>query len=167
MSQKYRRYTLKSKESRQILTDVAEKLKVELGIIADPKASVETMEADFGALLLVNGKPLLFKMGAEVYPTLLADSILAQLPKIVVDMGAIRYVCNGADIMAPGIVRYEDAFDKGDVVVVVDVTHGKPLALGEALYESNQAQATQQGPIVKSKHHVGDKIWNFAKTVLE
>jgi predicted RNA-binding protein (TIGR00451 family) len=143
MSQKYRRYTLKSKESRQILTDVAEKLKVELGIIADPKASVETMEADFGALLLVNGKPLLF------------------------NMGAIRYVCNGADIMAPGIVRYEDAFDKGDVVVVVDVTHGKPLALGEALYESNQAKATRQGPIVKSKHHVGDKIWNFAKTVLE
>jgi predicted RNA-binding protein (TIGR00451 family) len=49
--------------------------------------------------------------------------------------------------------------------VVVDVTHGKPLALGEALVSSDEAKATKQGPIIKSKHYVSDKFWNSIKTL--
>ncbi|MCW4009417.1 MAG: DUF1947 domain-containing protein [Candidatus Bathyarchaeota archaeon] len=167
MSQKHRRYMLKSKESRQILEGVSEKLKIDWGATAEAKPSVETVEADFGALLLVEGKPLLFRLGNAVYPTLLAEEVLAQLPKAVVDMGAVRFVCNGADIMAPGVVRYEGTFAKGEAIVVVDVKHGKPLALGEALLDHEQAKATHQGPVIKSRHYVGDKVWNFAKTLAE
>jgi predicted RNA-binding protein (TIGR00451 family) len=76
-------------------------------------------------------------------------------------------VCNGADVMAPGIVRVEGEFDKGDLVLVVDEKHGKPLALGESLSDSANARNTKQGAVVKNIHFVSDKIWNFAKTFAE
>ncbi|MCW4019321.1 MAG: DUF1947 domain-containing protein [Candidatus Bathyarchaeota archaeon] len=167
MSQKHRRYTLKAKESKQILTQVAQKLKIDLEALVGSKVSVEKVETDFGELLLIDSKPLLFKMGEAVFPTLMSELIVAQLSRAVVDMGAVRFVCNGADVMAPGIVRYEGEFDVGDVVVIVDEKHGKPLALGEALYSSAEAKGVKQGPVVKSRHYVSDKIWSFAKTLTE
>ncbi len=167
MSQKHRRYTLKSKESKQILTQASEKLKFNVENMLNSKASVEIVEGDFGELLLVNGKPTFFKLSGAILPMLSAAEIVAKLPKAVVDMGAVRFVCNGADVMRPGIVRYEGTFEKGDLIVVVDVSHGKPLALGEALLNSEQAKVTKQGPVIKSKHYVSDKVWNFAKTLTE
>jgi PUA-domain protein len=167
MSQKYRRYTLKSKESKQLLNQASEKLKINLETVFGSKANVETVEADFGALLLIDGKPVLFKLGEAVLPTLLSTEILAQLPKVVVDMGAVRFVCNGADVMAPGIRRIEGNPAKGDVVVVADEKYGKPLALGEMLQGAEEARAMKQGPVVKTEHHVSDKVWNFTKTLTE
>jgi PUA domain protein len=87
------------------------------------------------------------------------------LPKIVVDMGAVPYVCKGADIMAPGIVRIEGEFSRGDLVLVVDVKHGKMLVLGEALYDGESAKKVKKGAVVKSLHFVSDKIWETAKTL--
>jgi PUA domain protein len=165
MSQKYRRYTLKTKESKQVLTQASEKLKMDVELLLGGKVDVETVEADFGELLLVDGKPVFFRSGTTIYPALTADTLVAKLPRAVVDMGAIKYVCNGADVMAPGIVRYEGEFAAGDLVVVVEMKYGKPLALGEALYSSAQARSLKQGPIIKSRHWVSDKVWNAAKTL--
>ena len=167
MSQKYRRYPLKAKEAKQALTQASDKLKINLEEMFGAKVLVETAEADFGELLLIDGKPVLFKVGEVVFPTLLATDIMAKLPKVVVDMGAVKFVCNGADVMAPGIRRYEGNFGKGDIVVVVDEKHGKPLALGEILYSSPEAANIKQGPVVKTKHYVSDKVWNAAKPLLE
>jgi PUA-domain protein len=167
MSQKHRRYPLKLKESKQILTQASEKLKINLEAMFGSKVLVENVEGDFGELLLIDGKPMLFKVGTVVLPTLVSTDILAQLPKAVVDMGAVRFVCNGADVMAPGIRRYEGKFNKGDVIVVVDEKYGKPLALGEMLCSSEEAKSTKQGPVIKTKHYVSDKVWNLAKTLAE
>jgi PUA-domain protein len=118
-------------------------------------------------LLLLGGKPLLFRTADVVLPTLLAAELIAKLSKAVVDMGAVKFVCNGADIMSPGIVRYEGDFQKGDVIVIVDVTHGKPLAIGETLFDSEKAKATQKGAAIKNLHYVGDKVWNAAKPLTQ
>ncbi|MFB3889421.1 MAG: DUF1947 domain-containing protein [Candidatus Bathyarchaeia archaeon] len=165
MPQKQRRYTLKAKEAKQALTQASEKLKLNLEGIFGAKANVEIVEADAGDILLINGKPTLFKAGNAVLPTLNAAEILACLPKAVVDMGAIPHVCNGADIMAPGIVRYEGEFGKGDIILVVDVKHGKPLAIGETLLASEEAKNTRQGVAIRNLHYVGDKIWNLTKAI--
>jgi PUA-domain protein len=167
MSQKNRRYTLKSKESKQLLAKASEKLKMDLESTFGAKVDVEIVEADFGGLLLVDGKPVLFKQGEEVLPTLVSAEILARLPKVVVDMGAVRFVCNGADVMAPGIRRIEINPAKGSLVVVVDEKYGKPLALGEMLIDADEARAAKQGPVVKNKHYVSDRVWNAAKALAE
>ncbi len=146
--------------------EVAQKLKTPLDWITG-KTSLEIVESDNAQLYLVDGKPLLFKASDTTLPTLLASEILNRLPKAVVDMGAVRFVCNGADVMAPGVRRYEGDFAKGDLIVVVDEKHGKPLALGESLYDSAVARATKVGPVIKSRHYVSDKVWDFAKTFME
>jgi PUA-domain protein len=167
MSEKYRRYTLKSKESKQLLADAAQKLKFDLDVLFGGKVNVETVEAEWGALLLIDGKPVLYKVDNAVFPTLNSKEIISKLPKAVVDMGAVKFVCNGADVMAKGITKYEGTFAKGDVIVVVDAKFGKPLALGEALYNSEEAAAVKQGPAIKNRHYVSDKVWNFAKSLSE
>jgi len=166
MPQKQRRYALKAKQARQILNEISERLKVTVEALFGTKANVEVVEADVGKIYLVNGKPLFFKVGETVLPTLLFQDSALHLPKIVVDMGAVPYVCNGADVMAPGIVRVEGEFGKGDLVLVVDEKHGKPLALGESLYDAASVRSAKQGVVVRNVHFVSDKIWNFVKTLV-
>jgi PUA domain protein len=165
MPQTHRRYTLKTKEAKQIFTQAQQKLNLNLENLYGAKAEVETVESENTQIFLIGGKPILFKAGEAVLPTLQATEILQQLPKIVVDMGAIPHVCNGAAIMAPGIVRIEGEFQKGALVIVADEKHGKPLAVGEALLASAEAKATRKGMVVKNLHYVGDEIWNLTKTI--
>ncbi len=166
MSRKQRRYSLKSKEAKTLLNKASEKLKIDIGTIVTAKINIEVIESDVGEVFLINGKPLLFKADAEIFPTLLFNEIHGHMPKVVVDMGAVPYVCNGADVMAPGILRIEGEFTKGAIVVIVDEKHGKPLAIGEILYDAAEARNVKQGVVVKSVHFVSDKIWNFAKTIV-
>ena len=136
-----RRYPLKAKEAKQIIEQTNQTLKLSF----DKDATVEVVESDVGEIYLIGGKPLLFKSGNRVLPTLLFSDFTSKAPKIVVDMGAIPYVCKGATVMAPGIVRYEGEFGVGDLVLVVDMKHGKALAIGEVLMDSATARVYQEG----------------------
>jgi PUA-domain protein len=167
MPTKQRRYPIKAKEAKQIIEEASQTVMLDLEAMFGSKANVEVIESDVGLIYLLDGKPLLFKSGDKVLPTLLFSEFTAKAPKIVVDMGAIPYVCKGAAVMAPGIVRVEGEFGKGDLVLVVDMKHGKALALGEVLMDSETAKATKKGPVVKTLHYVSDKIWDYIKTVNE
>ena len=46
------------------------------------------------------------------------------------------YVVNGADIMRPGVVDVTPDVVSGKPVQIVDERHGKPLALGIALFDA-------------------------------
>ncbi len=166
MPTKQRRYPLKTKEAKQILTDVSAKVKLNLETLFG-KSTMEVVESDLGEVYLINGKPLLHKIGDKILPTLHFTEFTSNAPKIVVDMGAVPYVCKGATIMAPGIVRIEGEFFKGDLVVAVDMKFGKMLAIGETLMDVETARQTKKGPIVKTLHYVSDKIWDYTKTLTE
>ena len=110
-----------------------------------------------------NGKPLLARADGRLFPTLAFEELLPLMPKIVVDMGAVPYVCKGADVMAPGVVSINGEFEKNDVLLVADERHGKTLAVGVALFSSEDMKATSHGKTVKTLHFVGDKLWNYLK----
>jgi PUA-domain protein len=167
MPTKNRRYPLKTKEANQILNKTSTKLKLNIEAIFGAKSTVEVIESDVGLIYLIAGKPVFFKSADEILPMLTFDEFVAQAPKIVVDMGAVPYVCKGADVMAPGIRRIEGEFSTGDIVVVVDEKHGKALALGEGLYDAATARSVKKGAVVKTFHYVSDKIWDYAKALVE
>ena len=167
MPTKQRRYALKTKDAKQVLTEAQAKMKLDLDALFGAKAIVEVVESEVGAVYLIGGKPLSSKPGDKVLPTLLFTEFTAKAPKIVVDMGAVPYVCKGATVMAPGIVRIEGEFGKGDLVLVVDVKFGKALALGESLMDAEMPRQTKKGPVVKTLHYVSDKIWDYTKTLTE
>jgi len=167
MPTKQRRYPLKTKEAKQIVEEASKKLRLDLDALFGVKANVEVVESYVGEIYLIEGKPILFRSGDRILPTLLFSEFIAKAPKIVVDMGAIPYVCKGATVMAPGIVRVEGEFTNGDFVLVVDMKHGKALALGESLLDSETAKQTKKGPVAKTLHYVSDKIWDYIKTLSE
>ena len=140
---------------------------MDLDALFDGKAIVEVIESDVGEVYLLSGKPVLFKVEKRVLPTLLFSEYSAKAPKIVVDMGAIPYICKGATVMAPGIMRVEGEFGVGDLALVVDMKHGKALAVGEALMDAATVRTTKKGPVVKTLHYVSDKVWDYIKTVVE
>ena len=158
---------MKTKEAKQIIEEASQKLKLNLEEVHDAKANVEVVESDVGLVYLISSKPSLFRLENKILPTLLFSEFISRAPKVIVDMGAIPYVCKGATVMAPGIVRIEGEFSVGDLVLVADMKHGKALAVGESLIDSATARQTKKGPVVKTLHYVSDKIWEYIKTLTE
>ena len=167
MPTKQRRYTLKTKEAKQVLAEASANLKLDLEKLFGDKAAVEVVESEVGTIYLIGGKPILYKTDNKIVPTLHFSDFAKSAPKIVVDMGAVPYVCKGATVMAPGIVRIEGDFGKDQLVLIVDVKFGKALGLGESLIDAGEARQTKKGPVVKTLHWVGDKIWDYTKTITE
>jgi PUA domain protein len=122
---------------------------------------LEKITLDEYSLILVDGKPLLFEIEGQLFPTI-RGALEMELNKriVTVDKGAIRFVSNGADIMAPGIVEADSDIKEGDLVIIVEQTHRKPLAIGKALMKGPQMVEADSGKAIKSIIHVGDKLWN-------
>jgi PUA domain protein len=152
-----KRYHLKKKNLKIV--------KDKLGVYADllpPKAQVEMLETDVEDLILVDGEPLIMILDGEPYPAL-KGAMKRELESlfVVVDMGAVKFVAKGADIMSPGIVEADPQIQEGDIVVVVEETHRKPLAIGKSLISGDEMVEEDKGKAVKTIHFVGDKIWNL------
>jgi PUA-domain protein len=163
MSEKHRRYFLKARESKELLDRASRRLRIDFGQILKDKANVEVIQTESIELFLINGKPVLVQTEEDLYPTLTFKEFIDHAPRVTVDMGAVPYVCKGANIMAPGIRGFSGEFQKGDLVIVTDEKHGKPIALGETLYDIEQAKSIKQGAVIKNIHYVGDKTWNQLK----
>ena len=114
------------------------------------------------SLILVDGKPLLFEIEGQLFPTV-RGALEMELKKriVTVDKGAIRFVSNGADIMAPGVVEADSEIKEGDLVIIVEETYKKPLAIGKALMKGPQMVEADSDKAIKSIIHVGDKLWNM------
>jgi PUA-domain protein len=166
MPERFRRFFLKEKESKGVLGEASKRFKVDLQQIFKDKPRVEAVETEFAEIFLINGRPIMARTEGTVYPTLTFKEFFDRAPKIVVDMGAVPYVCKGANIMAPGIRRFEGEFSKGDFVCVIDEKHGKPLAIGEALYSVEEAKNVKQGIVLKNAHFVGDRTWDLMKQLI-
>ncbi len=133
--------------------------------ILPKKARVERIMLDEGDnLIAINGELTLWKHEEEFIPvltTLLRESSL--LKPIVVDMGAIRFVTNGADIMRPGVVEFDPTIKKDEIVKIVDVTHHKPLAVGRALDDSDVLKKMTKGKVALNIHTASDNLWKFIR----
>jgi PUA domain protein len=97
-------------------------------------------------------------------PFLGSQEPLRQFPSVTVDMGAVKFVCNGAKVMRPGIIDF-GTFKKGDIVGVKDQAHGRIIAVGIALEDSEPAKAMSKGYVVENLHYVGDKLWQAYKEI--
>jgi PUA domain protein len=100
---------------------------------------------------------MLISNRGRTFPSLRADT--SAMARAVIDMGAVPFVCKGADVMRPGVKEMGD-FAKGDLLVIVDEKNRKPLAIAEALVDSVEAKAASSGKIFKNLHYVGDAWWS-------
>ena len=80
---------------------------------------------------------------------------------VQVDMGAVPYVCNGANTMSAGINDVSPEVVKGQHVWIREENHHKPLAIGIALMDAKEMLMSDKGKAIKSLHYIGDKICNY------
>jgi len=113
-------------------------------------------------IILVNDQPEFFYYENKLIPTLKNLQKNSHILKqIAVDMGAVKFIVKGADLMRPGIVEIEPGIKKDEVIVIVDVNNRKPLAVGIALFSSEEMQSQTNGKVVKNIHYLGDEIWKI------
>jgi len=127
------------------------------------KSRVETEVVKNSEVVFVDGQPVAFKRDGVIIPVLTNSSALEKMPRVTVDMGAVPHVVSGADIMAPGVRGVNGRFGEKQLVIVVDEKHGKALAVGFSLFDSDKLSATKKGKVVVNLHYVGDLIWEIIK----
>ena len=116
-------------------------------------------------LLVANEEVIAVQIDDKILPFVGASAeTLSRFPSVTVDMGAVKFVCNGAKVMRPGITQF-DSFKKGDIVLVKDQVHGKTLAAGIALEDSEAARALQKGYVVENFHYISDELWEEFKKI--
>ncbi|AKB15278.1 RNA-binding protein, containing PUA domain [Methanosarcina thermophila] len=124
--------------------------------------TLEKITLEEYSIILVDGKPLLLEIEGHPFPTVRGALEMGLQKRVVtVDKGAVRFVSNGADIMAPGIVAADPEIKEGDLVIVVEETHKKALAIGKALMGGQEMVEATSGKAIKSITHVGDKLWKM------
>jgi len=157
------RHDMKSSQVKALKKRVKEELGEEFAsLLKGKRYEICTTDTDI-RLILADGSPI-FLEKKILFPTLKAflDTDCRTLTRhVTVDMGAVPYVTNGADIMRPGIVEMDESIEKGDFVVITEERHGKPLAIGEAVYSGRETMKMNQGKVVLTIHYVGDKMWNL------
>jgi len=152
------KHRLKRKKAKHIISSLEGYFQESFPIPID---TLDVGEVDGYTLYFVNKKPLLMAYKETVLFTI--QGLLVYQPKhrsVQVDMGAVRFVTNGADVMAPGIVAADPAISEGDFVWICDENHKKPLATGIALMSGEEMVQASKGKSVRIIHHIGDILWN-------
>jgi len=113
-------------------------------------------------VIFVNGEILAMVIEGRIFPSIRgilkygADGCF-----VTVDMGAIPYVANGADVMSPGVVEADPGLTEGDMVWIRDEKNLRPLAIGRALMAGPDMVDATSGKAVETIHYVGDKLWKY------
>ena len=101
--------------------------------------------------LIYKDKPFLTVRGLQKYKP--------ERRYVTVDMGAVRFVTHGADVMGPGITEADDSISVGDLVWIRDEKNRVPLAVGVALRDTDGIRSKEKGKAIQMLHFVGDKLW--------
>ena len=160
---KRHRHFLKEKDAKRFLLEVTDELGKNVERLFGSKFHVELDKVENIEVFIVDGRPLIARSDGSLFPTLIFEEFFFDIPKVVVDMGAVPYVCKGADVMAPGVVAVKGTFEANGLLLIVDERYGKPLAVGAALFSSDAMKKVNYGKTVKILHYVGDKLWNYLK----
>ena len=124
------------------------------------KDAVDLAESSEFNVIFVNGEILAMIFENKTFLTV--RGILKYKPQkrfVTVDMGAVPYVRNGADIMGPGITDADTDIKAGDMVWIRDVKNQVPLAIGVSAVSGEELKKGGKGKVIKTVHYVGDKLW--------
>ena len=149
-------------ETTSLLKTVSERWSIELPKNKNLKVHQISNEAQ---IITGNGIKIL-KINEDYLPFLSETEILKKFPNVTVDMGAIKFMCKGANVMRPGIKNYTE-FKKDKMVCIVEESQHKFLAVGKALVDSLEMESINKGEIIKNMHYISDKYWEIGKTIYD
>jgi PUA domain protein len=116
---------------------------------------------------IITGEGLkILKIENDYLPFLSETTILEKFPNVEVDMGAVKFMCKGANLMRPGIKKFTE-FEKDKLVCIVEETHHKFLAVGKSVVSSSELESMEKGEVIQNLHYISDKFWETGKTIYD
>ena len=147
-------------ETNELLKDIAIQWKIEI-----PKIKNFRIHYIADDTQIITAKDIMIlKIGEVHLPFLSQKELLEKFPHVMVDMGAVKFMCNGANVMRPGIRSYSE-FEKDQIVCVIEESQHKFLAVGKAMVPSTELESMEKGEVVKNLHYISDKFWEVGKTI--
>ena len=147
-------------ETAEVIKEIFSQWKVELPKIKNLK--FHYFEDEVVIITCAGLKAI--KIGELYLPFLTETEILKKFPYVMVDMGAVKFMCKGANVMRPGITNYTE-FEKDQLVCVIEESQHKFLALGRSCVSSTEMKTMSKGEVVKNMHFISDKYWEAGKSI--
>jgi PUA domain protein len=149
-------------ETVSLLKIVSEKWEIEFPKIKNLKVHQITNDAQ---IIIGQGIKIL-KINDDYLPFLSETETLEKFPNVTVDMGAIKFMCKGANLMRPGIKKFTE-FDKDKLVCIIEESQHKFLAVGKSMVASSELEEMQKGEVIKNMHYISDNFWETGKTIYD
>ncbi len=143
-----------------ILREIGQRWKMQIPRVKN----LRVYKIDSDEEIITGGDLKFLHIDCEYIPFLSQVSLLEKFPTVTVDMGAVKFMCNGANVMRPGILTHTE-FDENQIVCVIEESQHKFLAVGKAMMSSAQMDATDKGEVIKNIHYISDKFWEAGKTI--
>ena len=149
-------------ETSVILKTVSERWGIECPKLKNLKVHQISDEAQ-----IITGKGIkILKIHDDYLPFLSETDTLEKFPNVMVDMGAVKFMCKGANVMRPGIKKFTE-FEKDKIVCIIEESKHKFLAVGVAMVSSSELENMEKGEVVKNLHYISDKFWETGKTIYD
>ncbi len=149
-------------ETSTILKIVSDRWEIECPKIKNLKVHQISNEAQ-----IITGKGIkILKINDDYLPFLSETETLEKFPSVIVDMGAVKFMCKGANLMRPGIKKFTE-FEKDNLVCIIDESQHKFLAVGKAMVSSSELEDMEKGEVIKNMHYISDKFWETGKTIYD
>ena len=139
-------------------------MKTQWKIELPKQKNVKTHDVNERGVIITGDGITAIKIGEDILPFLDDTTILEKFPYVKVDIGAIKFVCKGANVMRPGITKFSD-FESGEIVCIIEESQNKFLAVGKAEISSKEAKDARKGEVVKNMHYISDDFWETKKEI--
>lgn len=115
--------------------------------------------------ILRNNMPIFIIVNNKYIPLVKTIHLLPDLlNKVIIDSGAIKYLINGADLMAPGLLHSTSTYPLvtvGEIVSVYGYGKKSALGVGVVLMDNVMVNEERNGVAVKMISCLGDKIYSL------
>ncbi len=149
-------------ETSSLLKTVSEEWGIEFPKIKNLKVHQILDDAQ-----IITGKGIkILKINEDYLPFLSETETLEKFPSVTVDMGAVKFMCKGANLMRPGIRSFTE-FEKDKLVCIVEESQHKFLAVGKSVVSSQEIETMDKGEVLKNLHYISDKFWETGKTIYD
>lgn len=110
-------------------------------------------------IIKVEGVAVFFRWFDRLFPTVKTFD-RGRYKCVTLDQGAVGPILNGADVMAPGILKYEEQCPEfgEDEVVGVDIVGRGIIAVGLTTVSSDAMKRAREGPVIDVLHVSGDDL---------
>jgi len=150
--------------SKSETSKILEQIKLQWKIDLPKQKNIKTHDVNEKGVIITGNGITAIKIGDDILPFLDDVQILEKFPYVTVDMGAVKFVCKGANVMRPGITRFSD-FESGDIVCVIEESQNKFLAVGKAEMSSKEVEDANRGEVIKNIHYISDDFWESKKEI--